>query len=115
VGAGREILFSPAGPAETRVPDDTMTRRPVLRLLGIAMVAAPLIAGCSRNGPTGWVTSYENESHALYRRAGHGKLFNHSTARYGPAATGAAYVGFGTAFVDVDRYHRLEQGAGRAR
>ncbi len=52
--------------------------------------------------PSLWVTNYENESHALYRNQGTG-LFTFSTYAAGIAAIGQQYVGFGTAFVDVDR------------
>ena len=53
--------------------------------------------------PSVWVTNYENEFHALYRRVGRGAFFNHVTAQHGLAAIGPSFVGFGTAFVDVDR------------
>lgn len=51
-----------------------------------------------------WVTNYENELHALYRnecRPGRA-FFNHRTAAAGIAAIGQKYVGWGTAFIDVD-------------
>jgi hypothetical protein len=48
-----------------------------------------------------WVTNYENEMHALYRNAGKG-FFLFSTQLSGIAAIGRSYVGFGTAFLDVD-------------
>lgn len=51
--------------------------------------------------PAIWVTNYENEMHALYRNQGRG-LFLFCTQATGIAAIGQKYVGFGTAFVDVD-------------
>ena len=51
--------------------------------------------------PSLWVTNYENEMHALYRNQGQG-FFLHSTQGSGVAAIGRVYVGFGTAFADVD-------------
>jgi hypothetical protein len=50
------------------------------------------------------VTNYENELHALYRnecRPGHA-FFTHRTTAAGIAALGQKYVGWGTAFIDVD-------------
>jgi hypothetical protein len=51
-----------------------------------------------------WVTNYENEMHGLYRNVGSkGKdFFLHNTQVSGIAAIGRIYVGFGTAFLDVD-------------
>ncbi len=54
--------------------------------------------------PSLWVTNYENELHALYRnncKPGR-PLFTHRTAAAGIAAIGQKYVGWGTAFIDVD-------------
>ncbi len=57
---------------------------------------------------SGWasifVTNYENEMHALYRNLGQGGLFQYSTAAAGIGALGQNYVGFGTAFVDLDHH-----------
>lgn len=55
--------------------------------------------------PALWVTNYENEFHALYRNLGGpgGRLlFTFATPAAGLAAVGREFVGFGTAFVDVD-------------
>jgi hypothetical protein len=55
--------------------------------------------------PALWVTNYENEFHALYRNLGGagGRLhFTFATPAAGLAEVGRAFVGFGTAFVDVD-------------
>ncbi len=51
-----------------------------------------------------WVTNYENELHALYRNdCKPGRPFFHfRTAAVGIAAIGQKYVGWGTAFLDVD-------------
>jgi hypothetical protein len=49
-----------------------------------------------------WVTNYENEMHGLYRNVGN-DFFLFSTKVSGIAAIGRIYVGFGTAFLDVDR------------
>jgi hypothetical protein len=55
--------------------------------------------------PALWVTNYENEFHALYRNhdvsAGR-LLFTFATPAAGLAAVGREFVGFGTAFADVD-------------
>ena len=58
--------------------------------------------GCGR--PSLWVTTFENERHALYHNDCHGDriLFHYATAQAGIAALGSGYVGFGTAFFDVD-------------
>jgi enediyne biosynthesis protein E4 len=48
-----------------------------------------------------WVTNYENEMHGLYRNLGTGS-FLFSTGVSGVAAIGRVYVGFGTAFADID-------------
>lgn len=52
-----------------------------------------------------WVTNYEGELHALYRNVTRGgkPLFIYSTQSSGIAAIGQKYVGFGTAFVDVEQ------------
>ncbi|MFO0881401.1 MAG: CRTAC1 family protein [Gemmataceae bacterium] len=58
-----------------------------------------------RNGkPAVWVTNYENELHALYRNECKKGLlyFNYNTQAAGIAALGQVYVGWGTAFIDVD-------------
>lgn len=54
--------------------------------------------------PSLWVTNYEGELHSLYRRRTKGDqlYFVHATQTAGLAALGQNYVGFGTAFVDVD-------------
>jgi hypothetical protein len=54
--------------------------------------------------PSIWVTNYEGEMHALYRSRMMGKqlLFQHSTQVAGIAAIGQNFVGFGTAFVDLE-------------
>lgn len=55
--------------------------------------------------PSLWVTNYEGELHALYRnkRQGNQIFFQYSTQVAGIAAIGQNFVGFGTAFVDLDR------------
>jgi len=53
--------------------------------------------------PSIWVTNYENEMHALYRNQGAG-IFLFSTASSGIAAIGQKFVGFGTAFIDIDNH-----------
>jgi hypothetical protein len=50
-----------------------------------------------------FVTTYENEMHALYRNLGR-ELFLHSTSTAGIAALGQKFVGFGTRFVDLDHH-----------
>ena len=54
--------------------------------------------------PSLWVTTFEHERHALYRNESIGRrpLFRYYTREAGIAALGSGYVGFGTAFVDVD-------------
>lgn len=54
--------------------------------------------------PALWVTTFEQERHALYRNEGlPGRLlFRYVTRETGVAALGSGYVGFGTAFIDVD-------------
>ncbi len=82
-----------------------------------------------RGRPSLWVTNYENELPGLYRnetRPG-SPFFHYQTAEAGLAAGSQKYVGWGTAFLDVDldgwedlffvnghvvRYHS-ETGAGR--
>ena len=51
--------------------------------------------------PALWVTNYEHELHAFYHNLGKGQ-FLYSTPVVGIAALGEAFVGFGTAFLDVD-------------
>src|SRR5262249_47794663 len=54
--------------------------------------------------PALWVTNYENELHALYRndcKPGR-PFFQFRSTAAGIAALGQKYVGWGTAFVDVD-------------
>ena len=55
--------------------------------------------------PSLWVTNYEGELHALYRNVSDGARlrFSYSTQSSGIAAIGQNYVGFGTAFVDIDQ------------
>jgi hypothetical protein len=54
--------------------------------------------------PALWATNYENELHALYRNdcRPDRPFFTFRTAATGIAAIGQKYVGWGTAFVDVD-------------
>ena len=58
-----------------------------------------------RGQPDIWVTNYENELHALYRNLSKpGKpLFTFFTPASGIAAIGQKFVGWGTAFLDLDR------------
>jgi enediyne biosynthesis protein E4 len=55
--------------------------------------------------PSIWVTNYENELHALYRNECQGEniVFGYSSPAAGIAAFGQTYVGWGTAFLDLDR------------
>ncbi|MBX9583806.1 MAG: CRTAC1 family protein [Gemmataceae bacterium] len=55
--------------------------------------------------PSIWVTNYEGELHALYRNAmRNGRLYFQYHTQHGKiAALGQNYVGFGTAFVDLDQ------------
>jgi enediyne biosynthesis protein E4 len=62
---------------------------------------------CGR--PSIWVANYENEMHALYhneckidKEKGPKVLFRYATQQSGIAAIGQIYVGFGTAFLDID-------------
>ena len=48
-----------------------------------------------------WVANYERESFAVYRNEGPG-IFLHTSRRYGIAALGGFYVGFGTDWEDFD-------------
>ena len=48
-----------------------------------------------------WVVNYENQWHSLYRNRGAGQ-FIHNTLAAGIGAIGQRYVGFGTAFLDLD-------------
>jgi hypothetical protein len=57
--------------------------------------------------PSIWVTTYENENHALHRNLGKG-VFTYSTQVAGIAAIGQLYVGFGTGFVDIDNHGDLD-------
>jgi hypothetical protein len=50
-----------------------------------------------------WCTNYENEMHALYKNQGKA-LFAFFTQPSGIAAIGQQYVGFGTAFFDIDNH-----------
>ena len=55
--------------------------------------------------PALWVTNYENEFHALYRNremSGGELHFTFATPAAGLSVVGREFVGFGTAFVDVD-------------
>ena len=58
--------------------------------------------GCGR--PSIWVTNYEDEQHALYHNdcKGDSILFYHRTSSSGIGALGQKYVGWGTAFLDLD-------------
>src|SRR5262249_14889454 len=48
-----------------------------------------------------FVTNFQNEVHALYHNLG-GERFAHRSAATGVAALSRKFVGFGTAFVDID-------------
>ena len=52
--------------------------------------------------PDLWVANFENESFALYRTQGN-LLFTHVSRPLGIADVGGVYVGWGTAFADLDR------------
>jgi hypothetical protein len=58
--------------------------------------------GCGR--PSLWVTTFEHERHALYHNecTERGIVFRYVTRQAGIAALGPGYVGFGTAFIDLD-------------
>jgi enediyne biosynthesis protein E4 len=51
--------------------------------------------------PSLFVTNYQNELHGLYRNDG-GGMFTYQTQASGVAAIGRQFVGFGTAFADLD-------------
>jgi hypothetical protein len=51
--------------------------------------------------PDIWVANYEQESFALYENVGKG-TFLHVSDKAGVTALGGLFVGFGTAFLDVD-------------
>jgi hypothetical protein len=51
--------------------------------------------------PSLWVTTFQGEQQALYRNLGR-EMFHHESRAAGIAALGQMFVGFGTAFVDVD-------------
>ncbi|HEY1860279.1 MAG TPA: CRTAC1 family protein, partial [Gemmataceae bacterium] len=91
-----KIRFREVGLASGTARDD---RGAANGSMGIA------IADYDRCGrPSIFVTNYENELHALYHndcKAGR-ELFQFATQRSGIAALGQNYVGFGTAFIDVD-------------
>lgn len=55
--------------------------------------------------PSIWVANYEGELHALYRNAMRNDrlTFRYYTQQSKIAAIGQSYVGFGTAFIDVDQ------------
>ena len=55
--------------------------------------------------PSVWVTNYESEYHALYRNKSSGDRlsFGFDSPAAGITALGTGFVGFGTAFLDVDR------------
>jgi hypothetical protein len=55
-----------------------------------------------------WVTNYEGELHSLYRNqmAGGRLTFNYSTQVSGISVIGQKFVGFGTAFLDLDNHGR---------
>jgi hypothetical protein len=53
--------------------------------------------------PSLWVTNYEDQLHSLFRNTGHGN-FVFSTPSSGIASIGQLYVGFGTAFLDLDNH-----------
>ncbi|HXD86840.1 MAG TPA: CRTAC1 family protein [Urbifossiella sp.] len=56
--------------------------------------------------PALWVTNYEHEQHALYRndtKPGGKPFFQYQTDRAGIAQSSQKSVGWGTAFIDVDR------------
>lgn len=52
--------------------------------------------------PDIWVANYENESYGLYRNSGD-FFFQHISRLTGVTAMGGLFVGWGTAFLDVDR------------
>jgi hypothetical protein len=54
--------------------------------------------------PALWVTNYENEQHGLYRNDSRPELiaFTFQTPAAGLTAMGQKFVGWGTAFIDVD-------------
>jgi hypothetical protein len=59
---------------------------------------------CGR--PSIWVANYEGEMHALYHnecKDGR-EIFSYATQRSGIAALGQSYVGWGTAFMDLDHH-----------
>jgi hypothetical protein len=51
--------------------------------------------------PSVWVTTFQGETHALYRNLGR-ETFHHQSQAAGIAALGQTWVGFGTGFLDAD-------------
>jgi hypothetical protein len=82
--------------------DSGVSRDYLGRPNGSMGVAAADYDDCGR--PSLWVTNYENELHSLFHNdCRDGRVtFHFSTQASGIAAIGQSYVGWGTAFVDLD-------------
>jgi enediyne biosynthesis protein E4 len=96
VSESGKIRFREVGLASGTARDDRGSPN------GSMGIAAADYDRCGR--PSIWVTNYENEMHALYHndcKPGR-ELFRYATQQSGIAALGQQYVGFGTAFLDVD-------------
>jgi enediyne biosynthesis protein E4 len=131
MGKGMGVVaadFNGDGRPDLYVANDTVDNFLYFNRGGFKLEEIGLMAGAARddhgaaNGSMGvtagdydgtgrasiFVTTYENEMHALYSNLGNDKeLFVHSTSASGISALGQKYVGFGTRFIDID-HHGLE-------
>ncbi|HEV3143055.1 MAG TPA: CRTAC1 family protein [Gemmataceae bacterium] len=94
-------------PGNIRLKEIGMSSGSALDGQGLANGSMGLDAGDydGSGRPALWVTNYEHEQHGLYRneaRPGGGFSFHFRTQQAGLAQMGQKYVGWGTAFLDVD-------------
>ena len=102
----RNFLYrNVSGPGKIRLQDVSLESGasvgPSARPDGSMGVDAADYDGSGR--PSLWVTTFERERHALFRSlSAKSLLFEYATDAAGIASLGSGYVGFGTAFIDVD-------------
>jgi hypothetical protein len=102
-GSGNFLYLNRSSPGKIRLSETGLASGVALDDKGVADGSMGVdVADYDGSGlPSLWVTNYEDQLHALYRNTGKG-YYVFSTPASGIASIGQLYVGFGTAFVDID-------------
>jgi hypothetical protein len=104
-GVGNFLYLNRSTPGQLRFDEVGMMSGVALDDKGVADGSMGVdIADHDGSGrPSIWVTNFEDQLHSLYRNTGKG-FYVFDTPASGIATIGQMYVGFGTAFLDVDNH-----------